>query len=69
MANEPSSPPDHDGAIVFDQTLFDELARMTPEERLRHNDRMVATLRELRDAFAAAGKPDHAARSSGGERD
>ncbi|MFT3913358.1 MAG: hypothetical protein QM704_04460 [Anaeromyxobacteraceae bacterium] len=69
MADEHSSPPDRDDGIVFDQTLFDELARMTPEERLRHNDRMVATLRELRDAFAATGKPDDAARPAGGERD
>lgn len=51
-----------------DPTLLDELARMTPEERLRWNDRMAATVMELRHAFAAT-RPDHAPRAARGERD
>jgi hypothetical protein len=40
---------------------------MTPEERLRWNDRTATTILELRHGFAAA-EPDHAARPAGGER-
>jgi hypothetical protein len=58
---EPSSP------AVADATLLAELAAMTPEERLRWNDRMATTILELRHGFAAA-EPDHAARPAGGER-
>jgi hypothetical protein len=53
---------------VADETLLDALAALTPEERLRWNDRMATTVLELRHGFAAA-EPDHAARSAGGERD
>jgi hypothetical protein len=53
---------------VADQTLLDALAELTPEERLRWNDRMATTILELRNGFAA-GEPDHAARPAGGERD
>ena len=53
---------------VADETLLDTLAALTPEERLRWNDRMVTTIQELRHGFAAA-EPDHAARPAGGERD
>lgn len=52
---------------VADVTLLTELATMTPEERLRWNDRMATTIQELRHGFAAAA-PDHAARPAGGER-
>ena len=53
---------------VADETLLDALAALTPEERLRWNDRMATTVLELRHGFAAA-EPDHAARPAGGERD
>jgi hypothetical protein len=53
---------------VVDETLLEELARMTPEERLRQNDRMATTILELRHGFAAAGKPDDAPRPPGRER-
>ena len=65
----PVQPPD--AALppgATDETLLDLLAGLTPEERLRWNDRVVATIRELRHAFAAAG-PHHAARAARGERD
>ena len=53
---------------VVDETLLDMLLALSPEERLRLNDRMALTIQELRDGFAAA-EPDHAARPAGGERD
>ena len=53
---------------VVDETLLDLLASLTPEERLRWNDRAAAAILELRHGFAAA-EPDHAARKAGGERD
>jgi hypothetical protein len=40
---------------------------MTPEERLRWNDRLATTVLELRHGFAAA-EPHHAPRPPGGER-
>ena len=65
----PAEPrPAADPARVTDPTLLDELSALTPEERLRWNDRMAATVLELRDAFAAV-EPDHAARPTCGERD
>ena len=51
-----------------DEALLDELAAMTPEERLRWNDRALTTILELRHGFAAA-EPHHPARPAGGERD
>ncbi len=59
--------PDARGVAV-DTTLIDALAPLTPEERLRWNDRMVASILELRHGFAAA-EPDHAPGAAGGERD
>jgi hypothetical protein len=53
---------------VADETLLDALAALTPEERLRWNDRMATTVLELRHGFAAA-EPDHPARPAGGEQD
>jgi len=51
-----------------DETLIDMLLALSPEERLRLNDRMARTIEELRHGFAAA-EPHHAARPPGGERD
>ncbi len=66
LAPTASVPPSH--ATVTDETLLDALAALTPDERLRWNDRMATTVLELRHGFAAA-EPDHLARPSGGERD
>ena len=52
---------------VVDETLLETLLALTPEERLRLNDRMVMTIQELRDGFAAA-EPDHAAGPAGRQR-
>jgi hypothetical protein len=41
---------------------------LSPEERLRQNDRMVRVIEELRHGFAAVRAHD-AARKAGGERD
>jgi hypothetical protein len=54
-------------AALVDESLVDLLLALSPEERLRLNDRMVLTIQELRHGFAADG-PDHAARQAGGER-
>ena len=62
-ANAPRTHP-----AVADETLLDALAVLTPEARLRWNDRMATTVLELRHGFAAA-EPDHPARPAGGERD
>lgn len=35
----------------IDVTLIDETLRMTPEQRLLLNDRMIRTVTELRDGF------------------
>jgi len=53
--------------VAVDSTLIDEMLALTPEERLRQNDRMLRTIQELRDGFAAA-RPDHAPRAPRGER-
>jgi hypothetical protein len=36
---------------LVDISLIDEMLRMSPEERLLLNDRMIRTIMELRDAF------------------
>jgi hypothetical protein len=51
-----------------DETLLDALAALSPEERLRWNDRMAATVLELRDGYSAA-QLDLPARRTCGERD
>ena len=56
-----------DAGAVADQTLIDALLELTPEERLRQNDRMLHTIRELRDGFSAR-RPDDLAGKAGGER-
>ena len=38
----------------FDETLFAELQRMTPEQRLDLNDRTIAMIEEMRIAFTVA---------------
>jgi len=35
-----------------DQSLIDEMLALSPEERLRHNDRMLRTIELLRQAAA-----------------
>jgi hypothetical protein len=66
--SHPELPSASQGAGVVDQTLLDTLLALSPEERLRLNDRMALTIQELRDGFDAA-EPDHAARPAGGQRD
>ena len=55
-------------AVTGDVTLIDAMLALSPEERLRLNDRMVRTIEELRHGFAALRTHD-AARKAGGERD
>jgi hypothetical protein len=68
MRDAPSPTGPDAGASFADPTLLDELSALTPEERLRWNDRVATTILELRHGFAAAA-PHHPARPAGGERD
>jgi hypothetical protein len=67
MRQAGEQPPQAEQGTFTDATLLDLLASMTPEERLRWNDRLAATVLELRHGFAAA-EPHHAPRPPGGER-
>jgi hypothetical protein len=51
------------GEYTVDVTLIDAMLALTPEERLLQNDRMIQTIQELRDGFAAR-EPDDASRDS-----
>jgi hypothetical protein len=71
MANPPQAPSELEGQDppgVCDVTLIDAMLSLTPEERLRLNDRMVQSIQELRHGFAAV-RADDPARPAGGERD
>jgi hypothetical protein len=46
---------------LVDASLIQEMLRLSPEERLLQNDRTIATIEELRRAFAAR-QPDAPAR-------
>ena len=67
MRQAGEQPPQAEQGAFTDATLLDLLASMTPEERLRWNDRLAATVLELRHGFAAA-EPRHAPGPPGGER-
>jgi hypothetical protein len=56
-----------DPAAMLDVSLIDAMLALTPEERLRQNDRMLRTIQELRDGFAAR-RADDASPPAGGER-
>jgi hypothetical protein len=56
-----------DAAVVVDTSLVDAMLRLTPEERLRQNDRMLRTVKDLRDAFATR-RADDASREAGNQR-
>ena len=60
----PLSPPVNDveeDTPGVDLTLIDEMLRLSPEQRLRQNDRVAALAVELQEAFAAgaSGWPKH----------
>jgi len=44
---------DDDVAASVDVSLIDALLALTPEQRLLQNDRMLKTIQDLRDGFAA----------------
>jgi hypothetical protein len=58
MAPEGTTVPDAAEGEAVDASLVDAMLRLTPEERLRQNDRMLRTIKDLRDAFAAARADD-----------
>jgi hypothetical protein len=43
-----------DEQLEIDVTLIDAMLALTPEERLRQNDRTLAMIEELRDGLARA---------------
>lgn len=51
---------------LVDVTLIDAMLALTPEDRLRQNDRMIGTIQELRDAFAARRADDPAGEAGRG---
>jgi hypothetical protein len=54
---------DHAPEPAVDLTLIDAALALTPEQRLRQNDRMLRTIQELRDGFAR--RADDAAGQAG----
>jgi hypothetical protein len=53
---------------TVDVTLIDAMLALTPEERLLQNDRMIQTIQELRDGFAARHLDDPSHEAGGGGR-
>lgn len=53
--------PVEDEVDEVDETLLDELARLTLEERLHLNDSAIASIMEMQDAFARLDRPAPAA--------
>jgi hypothetical protein len=52
---------------ALDVSLIDAMLALTPEQRLRQNDRMLRTIQELNDGFAAR-RADDPALPTGRER-
>ena len=52
---------------ALDVSLIDAMLALTPEQRLRQNDRMLTTIQELNDGFAAR-RADDPALPTGRER-
>ncbi len=48
MARQDSPHSDEDQALPVDESLIDAMLALSPEERLRQNDRMVRTILQLR---------------------
>ena len=58
---------DDDDVPTVDLSLIDALLALTPEQRLLQNDRMLKTIQDLRDGFAA-GAHDPAVQAGGKRR-
>ena len=67
MAATPPTAEAATGGGAADPTLLETLQALSPEDRLRWNDRMATTILELRHGFDAL-DPDHAAGPAGGQR-
>lgn len=67
MCREGMAAPEVDEREAVDASLVDAMLRLTPEERLRQNDRMLRTIEDLRDAFAAR-RADDASLEAGKQR-
>jgi hypothetical protein len=67
MTGPPENSDTPAAALATDETLVDALLALSPEERLRLNDRMAQAIEELRHGFAAA-EPHHPPGTPGGDR-
>jgi hypothetical protein len=52
MSSGRESGPEQTPSSVVDESLIDEMLARSPEERLRHNDRMLRTIELLRRGLA-----------------
>ena len=52
MADQNPSHSDEDQELPVDESLIDAMLALSPEERLRQNDRMVRTILQLRQGLA-----------------
>jgi len=66
MSARPDGDDGNDVATV-DVSLIDAMLMLTPEQRLLQNDRMLKTIQDLRDGFAAR-RAHHSTDQAGGER-
>ena len=53
VSDRDGAEPDAPGRTVVDRSLIAAALALTPEERLRQNDRGLRTIKDLRDAIAA----------------
>jgi hypothetical protein len=60
MLDEPHTTDAHSDLV--DESLIDEMLRLSVEERLRHNDAVLRTVLELEEGLAAVRGSDRAAR-------
>jgi hypothetical protein len=67
MSARPNRDDDEEVANV-DASLIDALLALTPEQRLLQNDRMLKTIQDLRDGFAAHRAHDPAVQTGGQRR-
>ncbi len=58
MANQDPSPSDEGQAPPVDESLIDAMLALSPEERLRQNDRMIRTILQLRQGLTKKAPDD-----------
>jgi hypothetical protein len=58
MADQDPSHREEDQAFPVDESLIDAMLALSPEERLRQNDRMVHTILQLRQGLTQKAPAD-----------